>query len=173
VFGNLADPVLADQVAGLQALIAKFPDDLDGSRVGIHGWSFGGYLSALAVLDRPDVYAAAWAGAPVTDFAMYDTGYTERYLGTPQNNPESYATTSLINKANQLSRPLTLIHGMSDDNVLAAHSLQLSGALLAAGKAHNFLPLAGVSHMTPQASVTQNLMLLMRDFFDKELKVQR
>jgi dipeptidyl-peptidase-4 len=79
----------------------------------------------------------------------------------------------LINKAHKLIRPLTLIHGMSDDNVLAAHSLQMSGALLAAGKAHNFLPLAGVSHMTPQANITQNLMLLMRDFFDSTLNVQR
>jgi dipeptidyl-peptidase-4 len=173
VFGNLADPVLADQVAGLQALFEMFPADLDPARVGIHGWSFGGYLSALAVLDRPDVYASAWAGAPTIDWALYDTGYTERYMGTPQNNAEGYASTSLINKAHKLIRPLTLIHGMSDDNVLAAHSLQMSGALLAAGKAHNFLPLAGVSHMTPQANITQNLMLLMRDFFDSTLNVQR
>ena len=75
--------------------------------------------------------------------------------------------------ASQLKRPLALIHGLADDNVLAAHSLQLSGALLAAGKAHTFLPLAGVSHMTPQVEITRNIMLLMRDFFDTNLGVKR
>lgn len=169
VQGDLTTGVLADQVAGLQALALQFPD-IDLDRVGIHGWSFGGYLSALAVLDRPDVYHAAWAGAPVTDWALYDTAYTERYLGLPDAEPEAYANGSLIRRAPALQRPLTLIHGMADDNVLAAHSLQLSGALLAAGRSHRFLPLAGVSHMTPQVQVTRNLMLLMRDFFDETLR---
>lgn len=165
---DLTEVILKDQVKGLTALFEKYPD-LDSSRVGIHGWSFGGYLSALAVLDRPDVYHAAWAGAPVTDWRLYDTAYTERYLGDPNVTKENYEKQSLIGKAHKLSRPLTLIHGLADDNVLAAHSLQLSGALLAAGKPHNFLPLAGVSHMTPQVDVAKNLMLLMRDFFDANL----
>ncbi len=169
VAGNLADPVLEDQVAGLQALLAKYPDDLDGSRVGIEGWSFGGFLSALAVLDRPDVYAAGWAGAPVTEFVLYDTAYTERYLGHPADQAAEYKRSSLSHRAHKLSRPLTLIHGLADDNVLAANSLQLSGALLAAGKAHSFIPLAGVSHMTPQVAVARNLMLMMRDFFKSNL----
>ena len=169
VKNDLTDIVLSDQVLGLQAILAAYPDDLDADRVGIHGWSFGGYLSALAVLDRPDVYHAAWSGAPVTDWALYDTGYTERYLGTPQENPQAYDNGSLILKAHKLQRPLTLIHGLADDNVLSAHSLQLSGALLAAGKSHSFLPLAGVSHMTPQREITVNLMLLMREFFQKNL----
>ena len=168
VKNDLTEIILSDQVKALNALFEKYPD-LDSSRVGIHGWSFGGYLSALAVLDRPDVYHAAWAGAPVTDWRLYDTAYTERYLGHPDVNKSSYENQSLIGKAHKLSRPLTLIHGLADDNVLAAHSLQLSGALLAAGKPHNFIPLAGVSHMTPQVDITKNLMLLMRDFFDANL----
>jgi dipeptidyl-peptidase-4 len=169
VAGNLADPVLEDQVAGLQALLAKYPDDLDGGRVGIEGWSFGGYLTALAVLDRPDVYAAGWSGAPVTEWSLYDTAYTERYLGHPSEQPDQYEHSSLSHRAHKLSRPLTLIHGLADDNVLAANSLQLSGALLAAGKTHSFIPLAGVSHMTPQVAVARNLMLMMRDFFKSNL----
>lgn len=166
---DLTEVILQDQVNGLKAIFDKYPNDMDSNRVGINGWSFGGYLSALAVLDRPDVYHAAWAGAPVTDWRLYDTAYTERYLGNPNDNPEIYDQQSLIKKAGKLSRPLTLIHGLADDNVLAAHSLQLSGALLAAGKPHNFIPLAGVSHMTPQVEITKNLMLLMRDFFDANL----
>jgi dipeptidyl-peptidase 4 len=164
VLNDLSDVVLLDQVAALQELANANPD-MDLGRVGIHGWSFGGFLSALAVLDRPDIYKAAWAGAPVTDWALYDTAYTERYLGHPTEQPEVYKANSLIEKAHKLERPLMLIHGLADDNVLAAHSLQFSGALLAAGRAHQFLPLAGVSHMTPQAEITKNLMLLMREFF--------
>lgn len=166
---DLTEVILQDQVKGLKAIFSKYPNDMDENRVGINGWSFGGYLSALAVLDRPDVYHAAWAGAPVTDWRLYDTAYTERYLSHPNENPNVYESQSLIKKAHKLTRPLTLIHGLADDNVLAAHSLQLSGALLAAGKPHNFIPLAGVSHMTPQVDITKNLMLLMRDFFDANL----
>ena len=169
VAGDLAAPVIADQVEGLQELFALFPDDLDATRVGITGWSFGGFLSALAVLERPDIYKAAWAGAPVTDWRLYDTGYTERYLGHPDTSPENYERSSLAHRVARLEGALCLIHGLSDDNVLAAHSLQLSGALLAAGKPHSFLPLAGVSHMTPQVDVASNLLLLQRDFFAKEL----
>ncbi|MEY4348342.1 MAG: hypothetical protein RIS43_761, partial [Actinomycetota bacterium] len=172
VLNDLTNVVLRDQVLALESLGRKY-EDMDMDRVGIHGWSFGGYLSALAVLDRPDIYHAAWAGAPVTEWRMYDTAYTERYLGNPNSQPEVYDAGSLIKRAPQLKRPLALIHGLADDNVLAAHSLQLSGALLAAGKAHTFLPLAGVSHMTPQVEITRNIMLLMRDFFDQHLKVKR
>jgi len=173
VAGDLANGILEDQVVALQELLATYPADMDAERVGIHGWSFGGFLAALAVLDRPDVYASAWAGAPVTDYALYDTGYSERYLGQPATSPQNYERSSLIVKAAKLQRPLTLIQGFADDNVLSANSLQLSGALLAAGKPHNFLPLAGVSHMTPQEDITRNLMLLMRTFFDETLQVRR
>ena len=169
VSGNLADPVLDDQVAGLQEILAMYPDDMDSARVGMRGWSFGGFLTALAVLERPDVYAAGWSGAPVTQWSLYDTGYTERYLGHPGQNPEAYQRSSLVHRAGQLERPLMLIHGLADDNVLAANSLQLSGALLTAGKPHSFLPLAGVSHMTPQVTIARNLLTMMRDFFRENL----
>ncbi|MFC7657605.1 prolyl oligopeptidase family serine peptidase [Pseudonocardia benzenivorans] len=145
VHGDLAQPVLDDQVEALQDLATRHPD-LDLDRVGIRGWSFGGYLAALAVLRRPDVFHAAVAGAPVTDWALYDTHYTERYLGTPDGNPDAYARSSLFADAAAARtphRPLLLVHGLADDNVVAAHTLRLSSALLAAGRPHSVLPLSG------------------------------
>jgi dipeptidyl-peptidase-4 len=168
IAGDLATVVVEDQVQAL-ADLAKVLPDLDLDRVGIHGWSFGGYLAALAVMERPDVFHAGVAGAPVTDWALYDTAYTERYLGTPQDNPEQYERTSLLTKANKLTRPLLIIHGIADDNVLMANTLQLSGALLAAGKVHCVLPLTGVTHMTPQEIVAENLMLAELEFFQQNL----
>jgi dipeptidyl-peptidase-4 len=144
-------------------------DRLDLSRVALRGWSFGGYLAALAVLRRPDVFHAAVAGAPVTDWCLYDTHYTERYLGHPDTNPEAYERTDLCADAASLTRPLLLIHGMADDNVLAAHTLALSRALLEAGKPHSVLPLSGVTHMTPQEEVAENLLLVQLDFLRQAL----
>lgn len=169
VRGDLATPALEDQVAALEAASALYPDDLDPSRVGIRGWSFGGYLAALAVLRRPDVFHAAVAGAPVTDWRLYDTGYTERYLGLPQDQPAAYEASSLMPLAADLTRPLLIIHGLADDNVVAAHTLQLSSALLAAGRPHSVLPLTGVTHMTPQEVVAENLLRTELDFFTTHL----
>jgi dipeptidyl-peptidase 4 len=170
VHGDLAEPVLADQVDALHDLARHHPD-LDLSRVGIRGWSFGGYLAALAVLRRPDVFHAAVAGAPVTDWALYDTHYTERYLGRPDTDAAAYARSSLIADAPRLERPLLLVHGLADDNVVAAHTLRLSSALLAAGRPHSVLPLSGVTHMTPQEVVAENLLLLQVRFLRDALAV--
>ena len=170
VGGDLAAPVLDDQVDALHALAADHPE-LDLGRVGIRGWSFGGYLAALAVLRRPDVFHAAVAGAPVTDWALYDTHYTERYLGRPDTHPEAYARTSLLADAEKLTRPLLLVHGLADDNVVAAHTLRLSSALLAAGRPHSVLPLSGVTHMTPQEVVAENLLLLQVEFLRDALNL--
>ena len=170
---DLATPALDGQVAALGAAAAANPGALDLSRVAIRGWSFGGYLAALAVLRRPDVFHAAVAGAPVTDWLLYDTAYTERYLGLPEEEPEAYAASSLLDEAHLLSRPLLIIHGLSDDNVVAAHSLRLSSALLAAGRQHSLIPLSGVTHMTPQEVVAENLLLLQVDFVRQALGVRQ
>jgi dipeptidyl-peptidase-4 len=167
---NVADPVLEDQVDGLLGVAADEPD-VDLGRVGILGWSFGGYLAALAVLRRPDIFHAAVAGAPVTDWSLYDTFYTERYLGTPDAQPEAYTRTSIVDDAPRLERPLMIIHGLADDNVVAAHTLRLSSALLAAGRPHTVLPLSGVTHMTPQEVVAENLLLLQVRFLKEALGV--
>jgi dipeptidyl-peptidase-4 len=157
-------------VDALLAVAAEHPD-LDTSRVGIRGWSFGGYLAALAVLRRPDVFHCAVAGAPVTEWRLYDTFYTERYLGHPGTDPAPYDRTSLLNEAHRLERPLLIVHGLADDNVVAAHTLQMSSALLAAGKPHEVLPLSGVTHMTPQAVVAENLLRHQLDFLRRSLPV--
>jgi dipeptidyl-peptidase-4 len=170
VWGDLAAPVLDDQVDALHALAADHPD-LDLTRVGIRGWSFGGYLAVLAVLRRPDVFHAAVAGAPVTDWTLYDTHYTERYLGRPDTHPDAYARTSLLPEAAKLTRPLLLVHGLADDNVVAAHTLRLSSALLAGGRPHSVLPLSGVTHMTPQEVVAENLLLLQVEFLRDALGI--
>ena len=170
VAGDLAGPVLEDQVDALREAAARF-GDLDTERVAIRGWSFGGYLAALAVLRRPDVFGAAIAGAPVTDWRLYDTHYTERYLGLPDQDPEPYERGSLINLAERAGepRPLMLIHGLADDNVVVAHTLRLSGALLAAGYPHRVLPLSGITHMASQEAVAENLLLLQLDFLRNAL----
>lgn len=169
IYHDFVNPVLDDQVAAVEEVAKQYPNDVDLSRVGITGWSFGGYLSALAVLERPDIFHAGVAGAPVTDWNLYDTAYTEKYLGHPKQNADVYKSNSLIEKAHKLTRPLLIVHGLADDNVVAAHSLRLSGELLAHNKKHEFLPLAGVTHMTPQEVITENLMLRTVQFFKENL----
>jgi dipeptidyl-peptidase-4 len=170
VFGDFADITVADQVAALEAVAARYPDDLDLTKVAIRGWSFGGYLAAAAVLRRPDVVHAALAGAPVTDWRLYDTHYTERYLGHPDTNPEVYERNSLMPDAAGLSRPLMLIHGLADDNVFAAHTLRLSSALLAAGREHTVLPLSGVTHMSPtDERAAESFMILQLNWLKQAL----
>ncbi|MFF0831807.1 MULTISPECIES: prolyl oligopeptidase family serine peptidase [unclassified Streptomyces] len=169
---DIAAVVLQDQVDALHALARDFPLDL--GRVAVRGWSFGGYLAALAVLRRPDVFHAAVVGAPVTDLRLYDTHYQERYLGLPDEQPEVYRRNSLIDDAGLVDaaephRPMMIVHGLADDNVVVAHSLRLSSALLAAGRPHEVLPLSGVTHMTPQENVAENLLRLQLDFLRRSL----
>ena len=175
IAGDFATAALADQVTALEAAAKQFPD-LDTSRVAMRGWSHGGYLSALAVLRRPDVFHAGIAGAPVTDWQLYDTHYTERYLGDPAGNPAAYAVSSVIDDPERavgtVVRPLLIVHGMADDNVFVAHSLRLSSALLAAGYPHQVLPLSGVTHMTPQEVVAENLLLLQVAFLREALGME-
>ncbi|MEU3251852.1 prolyl oligopeptidase family serine peptidase [Streptomyces sp. NPDC006997] len=171
---DLAAVVLQDQVDALQALAAEHPLDL--TRVAIRGWSFGGYLAGLAALRRPDVFHAAVVGAPVTDLRLYDTHYQERYLGHPDERPEVYRRNSLIDDAGLVDaagphRPMMIVHGLADDNVVVAHSLRLSSALLAAGRPHEVLPLSGVTHMTPQEEVAENLLLFQLDFLRRALNL--
>jgi len=172
---DFAGVTLQDQVDALHAAAEQYTD-LDLGRVGIRGWSYGGYLAALAVLRRPDVFHAAVVGAPVTEWRLYDTGYTERYLGHPDEQPAVYAANSLFPEAGEGAwewaephRPMLLIHGLADDNVVAAHTLRLSSALLAAGRAHEVLPLSGVTHMTPQEVVAENLLKLQVEFLHRAL----
>ena len=172
IFEDMKDVTLADQIEAANALpeaVSRL--NADGRRPGVPapdldkvcmiGWSYGGFLSALAVLDAPDVFKAACAGAPPTDWTLYDTHYTERYLGL---DPDVYRRNGIVQDAPGLVRPLMLIHGFADDNVTIAHSLRLSQALMAAGRPHTFLPLTGITHMTNDETVAENLLTLQRDF---------
>jgi dipeptidyl-peptidase-4 len=115
--------------------------------VGAIGASFGGYLSALAVLRAPSHFAAAVAIAPVVDWLDYDTAYTERYLGLPQDNAAGYSQSSLLTGAAELSRPLLLIHGTADDNVHFGGTLRLTSAFMQAGIPPNLLAVPGATHL--------------------------
>ncbi len=168
VKGDLLGPALEDQIEGLQAAAEAEPR-MDLGRVAIRGWSFGGYLAAAAVLRHPDVFHAAVAGAPVTDWRLYDTHYTERYLGDPRDEPLNYQRSDLTPLAADLRRPLLLIHGLADDNVVVAHTLRLSQALLEAGRFHTVVPLSGITHMTPQEQVAENLLLVQLRFLRQAL----
>lgn len=169
ISGNFGDIPLEDQVESLRLAGQRFPE-MDTKRVGIFGWSFGGYMAALAVLRRPDVFSVGVAGAPVVDWRDYDTCYTERYLGLPQQNREGYEKSSLLTYAKELKNPLLLIHGTADDNVLFVHSLKLSSALFKAGKPHELLPLTGLTHMVPDPLVTERMWTRILTFLASGLK---
>ncbi len=168
IYLDIAGPVLADQVAGLEQA-ARQSAALDLGRVGIRGWSFGGFLAVLAVLRRPDVFHAAVAGAPVTDQRLYDTHWRERHLGHPAEHPEAYDRCSPVLEAASLRRPLLLVHGLADDNVVPAHTLRLSTALLAAGRPHEVLPLPRATHLPADQDVASNLLLHELDFLRRAL----
>lgn len=161
---NLIDLPLTDQVEALTAL-GRMYREMDMSRVGIYGWSFGGYFAAMAACRRPDVFHAAVAGAPVIEWEDYDTHYTERYMGLPQENPEGYRACSVLSYAAQLRRPLLLIHGTTDDNVYFLHTLKMSEALFRAGRPCDLLVLAGFTHMVPEPEVSMRLYERIARYF--------
>lgn len=159
---------LDDQARVLQELGRGLPE-LDLERVGVFGWSFGGYFAAMAAMQRPDLFKAAVAGAPVADWELYDTHYTERYLGNPNEDPEAYRRSSVLEVAKNLSRPLLIVHGTADDNVYFVHSLRMIDALFAAGRPFEFLPLAGSTHVLADPPAVERLWKRVRDFFRAEL----
>ncbi|RKH43659.1 DPP IV N-terminal domain-containing protein [Corallococcus sicarius] len=165
-----AEALLEEQVAALRALAQVVPE-LDLNRVGITGGSHGGYMSALAVLKRPDVFKAAVAVSAVADWRDYDTHLTERFLGLPQEHPEAYEQSSLLThvKAGSPMGKLLLIHGTADDNVFFTHALKLSDALFRAGQPHEFLPLSGMTHMVFDPAINERLWARTVGFFKEHL----
>ncbi|GJQ74394.1 hypothetical protein Trydic_g21268 [Trypoxylus dichotomus] len=137
--GRMGTVELQDQVEVLRWL-ANSLKCIDLTRIAIHGWSYGGYLSLMALAHHPDVFKIAIAGAPVTNWSLYDTGYTERYMGLPQNNPQGYQEGSVLNYVNKFPEEenrLLIIHGLIDENVHFYHSSQLISALVKAGKPYH------------------------------------
>jgi len=165
---NLIDIPLHDQIEGLQSA-AKTHPEMDLSRTGVFGWSFGGYFTAMATIRRPDIFKAGNAGAPPVDWSDYDTAYTERYLGTPQSDPEGYRISNVLTYAPKLSRPLLLMHGLTDDNVYFENTMKLTQALTLAGKPYSLMLLPG-THMLPNPVLRARVNETRTDFFNKTLK---
>ncbi len=156
VHGDTLTAPLEDQVTALHAA-AEHCADLDLDRVAIRGWSYGGTLAAAAVLRMPDTFHAAVSGAAPSDQRLYDTHWRERFLGHPAERPEAYERSSPITDAHRLRRPLLLVHGVADDNVVVAHTLRMSAALLAAGRPHHVLPLSGATHVLRDEATAEGL----------------
>ena len=166
--GNLIDIALADQIAALRSLAGRMPQ-LDLGRVGVSGWSFGGYFAAMAAIRRPDVFRCAVVGAPVITWENYDTHYTERYLGLPAEAPDAYRVSNVTTYAAEASRPLLLVHGLTDDNVYFQHTLQLADALFRAGKPYELLPMLG-THMVSDPRIRMRQQVRIMDFLKRELR---
>jgi dipeptidyl-peptidase-4 len=166
--GDFIGPALEDHKRALKALCARYPE-MDATRIGAFGWSFGGFYAAEAVLHAPETYKASVAGAPVVDWHDYDTFYTERYLGVPPADSVAYSRSSVLLKAATLSRPLLVIHGTADDNVYFINSLKLADALNRANRSWSFLPLPGQTHIVSAPEQVRQVYGRALEFFHREL----
>lgn len=142
---------------------------VDAKRIGVFGWSYGGYLAARAVLDDNSPFSAAVAVAPVTDWTLYDTHYTERYLGMPLVDGQAYAKANLVSRAKQLQKPLLLVHGTADDNVLFEHTLRLTEALQKEGKLFELMIYPGKAHGIAGKASRLHVFKTITRFFDERL----
>ncbi|XP_029199625.1 dipeptidyl peptidase 9-like [Acropora muricata] len=168
---RLGQVEIEEQVEGLQ-YVAKATDFIDLSRVAIHGWSYGGYLSLLGLVQRPDVFKVAIVGAPVTTWEAYDTGYTERYMNTPAENPRGYKMSSVLNYANRFpdeENRLLIVHGLIDENVHFYHSSLLIGELIKACKPYQLLIYPNERHGIRQSVSSEHYETMLLSFLQKNL----
>ncbi len=169
LFHQLASVEVADQLEGVRWL--KTQPWVDPARVGVFGWSYGGYMALHLLFRAPGVFAAGVSGAPVTDWSLYDTAYAERYLGTPQDNAAGYASSSTLGVALQLTDPLLVLHGMADDNVLFEHSTRLFKVLQEAGKPFEVMVYPGQKHgLLRQSSVGPHAYRTIARFLERYLR---
>ena len=166
--GRLGEVEVRDQLAGVHWL-QSLPW-IDAKRIGVFGWSYGGYMTLMLLAKGSDVIAAGAAVAPVTDWRLYDTGYTERYLGLPKSNARGYADSSVFSALDGLKSPLLLAHGMADDNVLFVNSTRLMSELQNRGVQFELMAYPGAKHglSTPQMKV--HVYTAIRDFFERRVK---
>jgi len=162
--GNLE---VQDQVDGVRWLATQ--GLADPARVGIYGWSYGGYMAAMALARAPETFRAAVAGAPVTSWDGYDTHYTERYMGTPASNPEGYASSSVLAHVPNIRGSLMIVHGLIDENVHFRHAARLIDALVKARKPHDLMLFPDERHMPRSEADRVYMEERMRDFFAQEL----
>lgn len=167
VFRNLGVKELEDQKLGVQHLVSL--GFVDPARIGIHGWSYGGYMTLFSMLNAPDVFKAGVAGAPVIDWRNYDTIYTERYMGLPSDNEEGYRRSSPVHYADKLKGDLLLVHNFEDDNVLIQNTIQMAAALQRAGKQFSMMIYPAKGHGVTQDS-RKHFHETMLAFFERTLK---
>ena len=167
IYHKLGVTELADQVAGVRHLIAM--GLADPERIGIHGWSYGGFMTVNALLNAPEVFKAGFAGAPVASWIGYDSIYTERYMGLPKDNPDGYRDTALPAKAKNLKGKLMLVQNFEDDNVLFQNSIQLISALELAGRQFEYMLYTQKSHGV-SGIAAHHMNRMMVDFFERSLR---
>ena len=158
---------LEDQISGARYL-QSLPY-IEGSRIGIYGWSYGGYLTLMAMCKAPDIFKVGSSGAPVTDWFLYDTAYTERYLGLPKEDPESYSQASVFSWTKGLQGRLQLIHGMADDNVLYVNSTMLYSELQKLGKPFEIQAYPGEKHALSSIPMRVHCYASITRFFKDNL----
>ncbi len=166
LYRRFGEKELADQLLGVRHLVSL--GFADPKRIGIYGWSYGGFLTLYALLHAPGTFRAGVAGAPVTDWRNYDTSYTERYLGLPPENEEGYRLSSPVNFADCLEGALLLIHNLEDDNVLFQHTVQMAAALQNAGKLFEMMIYPQKSHAVT-GDAKKHLNAAIVDFFRRRL----
>ena len=159
---------VADQLKGAEYL--KSLPFVDPGKIAIYGWSYGGYMSLKMLEKTPGIYAAAVSGAPVTDWQLYDTHYTERYLGDPATDPESYASSAAVDDAPKIRDPLLLIHGMSDDNVFLDNSLKVISKLQQTDTPFEMMLYPGYTHRVAGPGISESVWNTILNFFDREVK---
>ncbi|WP_347090995.1 S9 family peptidase [Sphingomonas parapaucimobilis] len=159
---------VADQLAGANYL--KTLPFVDAGRIATYGWSYGGYMSIKMLEKTPGVYAAAVSGAPVTDWQLYDTHYTERYLGDPRTDPQSYATSQAITDAAKIRDPLMLIHGMADDNVFLDNATAFAAEMQKTDTPFEMMLYPGQTHRVGGPGVSEHLWHTILNFLDRTVK---
>ncbi len=164
---NLGDVEVQDQVDGVRWLVAQ--GLTDPARVGIYGWSYGGYMALMCLARAPETFKVAVAGAPVTHWDGYDTHYTERYMGTPQENPHGYEMSSVMAHVEDIEGKLLLVHGLIDENVHFRHTARLINALIRARKPYDLLLFPNERHMPRGLEDRIYMELCIRDFFLENL----
>jgi dipeptidyl-peptidase 4 len=165
---KLGDIEVADQVQGARWLGSQ--SFIDPARIGVWGWSYGGFMTLMLMFKAPDVFRAGVSGAPVTDWTLYDTHYTERYLDTPQSNAAGYAASSALPYANALKGKLLVMHGMADDNVLFLNSTKLFRRLQDLDKPFDVMVYPGAKHGLTRQHDGRHAYAMVKRFFDENLK---
>ena len=169
IYRRTGGPEVRDQLVGVDWL--KSQPFVDADRIGIQGWSYGGYMTLMTILQAPEgTFAAAVSGAPVTDWSLYYTFYTERYMDTPQDNPDGYEASSVFPYLDNLTTPLLLIHGMADDNVTFDNSTRLYAELQRLGKSFEMMTYPGQRHGIRGGELQAHLMQTRMAFLDRQLK---